>query len=60
MVKASLICPHCRGKQDVGVPTDSCLYFHKCEHCGKMITPKKGECCVVCSWSDEKCPVSTK
>ena len=60
MAKAELTCPHCEAKQQVEVPTDACLAFHKCEQCGKVVTPKEGECCVVCSWSDTKCPVSAK
>lgn len=60
MVKADLTCPHCGEGQEVTIPTDACLHFHKCEHCGEMITPKEEDCCVVCSYSDKKCPVSIK
>ena len=60
MAKANLTCPFCDKEQDVEIPTDACLAFHKCEQCGKVIAPKAGECCVVCSWSDERCPTSTK
>jgi cytochrome c-type biogenesis protein len=51
-------CPHCSGKQTVDIPTDRCLAFHQCEHCGKVIeVPKESSnCCVVCEYGDQKCP----
>ena len=52
-------CPHCQVEQTVTMPDKGCLAFHKCKKCGEVIAPKEGDCCVVCSYSDEKCPVST-
>lgn len=62
MEQATLTCPFCGGKQEVEIPQDKCLPMHKCEHCGKLITVPKGSgnCCVICEYSNKKCPVSGK
>ena len=56
--KANLKCPHCGGINKVEIPEGKCLPFHPCEKCGKMITLPKGSgtCCVICEYSDKKCP----
>jgi len=53
---ATLTCPHCHSKQVAEMPTDACQYFYKCIHCGEMVKPKTGDCCVFCSYADSKCP----
>ncbi|MBI2671172.1 hypothetical protein HYX18_04325 [Candidatus Woesearchaeota archaeon] len=55
-MKANLKCPYCKEIDKVHIPKDICLPFHKCSHCNKIITAKK-ECCVICEFSDKKCPV---
>lgn len=54
--EATLTCPECGEKQKVSMPTDACQHFYKCESCGKLLSPKKGDCCVFCSFADSKCP----
>lgn len=56
---ANLKCPHCGFVQKVKIHQTQCLVFHKCESCKKIISiPKKSkECCVICLYSDKKCPV---
>lgn len=49
-------CPECGEKQVLTMPTDSCQYFYKCVYCSKLLKPKKGDCCVFCSFADSKCP----
>jgi len=60
--KAELICPLCSHKQEIDVPQTSCLAFYKCEKCQKEISvPKESRnCCVICEYSDQKCPVATR
>ena len=53
---AVLVCPKCGKKQKVEMPIDACQYFYKCIHCGEMLRPKTGDCCVFCSYADIKCP----
>lgn len=54
--KATLTCPKCGKEQSVEMPTNGCQYFYKCIHCGELLKPKEGECCVFCSYADTKCP----
>jgi Zn ribbon nucleic-acid-binding protein len=56
---ASLKCPHCGAKQKIEVPERSCLPFHECAKCGKLIAAPKGECCVICAYADKMCPASS-
>lgn len=53
---AILTCPHCKGYFKVEMPTDRCQIVLQCLRCGKNITPKEGDCCVFCSYADNKCP----
>ena len=59
MPQANLSCPYCKFVQKVEIPQTGCLAFHVCEKCGEMIAvPKESDnCCVVCEYSDKKCPV---
>lgn len=54
--EATLTCPKYGKKQIVKMPTDACQHFYKCIHCGEMLKPKEGDCCVFCSYADVKCP----
>ncbi|MEK7185909.1 MAG: GDCCVxC domain-containing (seleno)protein [Patescibacteria group bacterium] len=54
--EAAITCPRCEAKQKEKMPQDSCQYFYKCKHCGEVIRPRKGDCCVFCSYADTKCP----
>ncbi len=38
------------------MPEDACQYFYQCKGCGVMMKPKRGDCCVCCSYGDVKCP----
>ncbi len=54
--KSNLICPECKTSQVVEMPTNACQHFYKCKKCDKFLRPKKGDCCVFCSYADSKCP----
>ncbi len=56
---AEITCPYCNGKSALLIPTDRCLPFAKCLACGRLIKAKPGSCCVICDYSEGKCPVST-
>ncbi len=60
MEKAKFKCPECGFAEELNIPENSCLQFHKCGNCGKVISPPKGVCCVICAYADKKCPVSGK
>lgn len=58
MKTAKLTCPHCQAEQHVVVPEHgTCLSMHQCHACKKVIKPKQ-HCCVICEFSDQKCPVA--
>ncbi|MDO8486799.1 MAG: GDCCVxC domain-containing (seleno)protein [Candidatus Curtissbacteria bacterium] len=54
--ETTLTCPKCGKEQTVTMPTNACQHFYKCIHCGEMLKPKEGDCCVFCSYADSKCP----
>ncbi|MBM4168536.1 MAG: hypothetical protein FJ215_05200 [Ignavibacteria bacterium] len=51
-----LTCPYCGFAEAAAMEIDSCLYFHECPRCKAILRPKKGECCVFCSFGSVKCP----
>ncbi|WP_137823816.1 GDCCVxC domain-containing (seleno)protein [Pseudomonas sp. D(2018)] len=53
---SDLTCPNCGFTMQVRMPTDACLYFHKCSHCKALMRPKPGDCCVFCSYGSVPCP----
>lgn len=55
-----ITCPYCGKKKEEKMSTNSCQYFYKCSNCNKIIKPKKGDCCVYCSYADKKCPIKQK
>ena len=56
VTKTRLTCPECGYMQEMEMPVDSCQFFHKCVHCGSILRPKPGDCCVFCSYADHPCP----
>ena len=57
IVTTSIItCPECGLKSKEEMPTDACQYFYECKHCKTLLKPKKGDCCVYCSYGTVPCP----
>jgi len=54
--KTKLTCPHCGHIQATDMPTDACQISYKCINCKELIVPKKGDCCVFCSYAEDPCP----
>lgn len=38
------------------MPTDACQWFYDCKGCKAVLKPKKGDCCVFCSYATVPCP----
>ena len=53
---STITCPHCGHATTEQMPTDACQWFHECNGCGTVLTPKKGDCCVFCSYGTVPCP----
>jgi hypothetical protein len=51
-----LTCPECGNVSVETMPTDACIYFFECLNCHAMLRPKKGDCCVFCSYGSLACP----
>lgn len=50
-------CPECGFKEEIEIPKNKCLQFHKCKSCNKLITVPKNSCCIICSYTNKKCPM---
>ena len=53
---STILCPNCGHKKEETMPTDACQYFYECENCKQVLKPKRGDCCVYCSYGTVKCP----
>ena len=53
---SSITCPHCGHQATETMPTDACVGFYPCKGCGLMLRPKRGDCCVFCSYGSVPCP----
>lgn len=54
--KSIITCPNCGYAKEEIMPTESCQFFYKCENCDIILNPKKGDCCVYCSYGSVQCP----
>jgi hypothetical protein len=55
-MKVNIKCPECSHFQEIEVPEGKCLPFYKCNKCQKIMSTPKDICCVICAYSDKKCP----
>ncbi|PHS36177.1 MAG: hypothetical protein COA91_12535 [Robiginitomaculum sp.] len=53
---STITCPKCGHKSADVMPTDACMWFYDCAGCASILKPKKGDCCVYCSYGDVPCP----
>lgn len=51
-----MTCPHCGHQAMETMPTDACQYIYRCKGCGHEMRPKRGDCCVFCSYGSMPCP----
>ena len=54
--RSTLTCPQCGRRSTETMPTDACQFFYDCRHCGALLRPLAGDCCVFCSYGDIPCP----
>nr|WP_251370540.1 GDCCVxC domain-containing (seleno)protein [Lysobacter luteus] len=55
-LQSILTCPECGHRAVETMPTTACQFFYECSNCGAMLRPKKGDCCVFCSYGTVPCP----
>lgn len=56
ILESTLTCPDCNFRRTLVMPEDYCQFFYKCENCGRVLKPQKGDCCVFCSYGSVPCP----
>lgn len=56
ILQSKVTCPECGHEKLETMPTNACQFFYDCENCGVVLKPKKGDCCVYCSYGSVKCP----
>jgi hypothetical protein len=55
-LNVTITCPVCAYSRKETMPTDRCVFFWDCDGCHALIRPKAGDCCVYCSYGDQRCP----
>lgn len=55
-LETSLKCPFCGEEEMVLMPTDKCIRRYECRNCKAVLEPQDKDCCVFCSYADDKCP----
>lgn len=55
-IDSTITCPKCAHEDTEEMPTDFCQYFYDCKSCKEVLKPKKGDCCVFCSYGTVPCP----
>ncbi len=55
-LQSTITCPYCEHQKEETMPTNSCQFFYECEKCKIVLKPKRGDCCVYCSYGSAKCP----
>ncbi|GIV27364.1 MAG: hypothetical protein KatS3mg027_1178 [Bacteroidia bacterium] len=56
ILQSTITCPICCYRKGETMPTDACQFFYECENCHTILKPKKGDCCVFCSYGNVSCP----
>lgn len=54
--QSTITCPSCGASAVETMPTNACQYAYTCRRCGAELRPKKGDCCVFCSYGSVPCP----
>ncbi len=53
---STITCPECGHREQEQMPENACQYYYECKGCQALLKPKKGDCCVYCSYADTPCP----
>ena len=56
ILESVISCPECGHRETENMPTDACQWYYDCKACGALLKPKKGDCCVFCSYGTVACP----
>jgi RNA polymerase subunit RPABC4/transcription elongation factor Spt4 len=56
ILQSTIVCPECGHQETETMPTDACQWYYECKNCKYLLKPKKGDCCVYCSYGSIPCP----
>jgi hypothetical protein len=56
LFQSTITCPKCEFQSEEAMPINACLFFYECTQCNEKMKPKKGDCCVFCSYGSVPCP----
>jgi len=56
VLQSIISCPQCGYQKEEEMPTGACQFFYECKNCSVILKPKKGDCCVFCSYGSVPCP----
>ena len=56
VLQSIITCPECGFRLKETMPLNACCFFYECTNCNTMLKPKKGDCCVYCSYGTVSCP----
>lgn len=51
-----ITCPKCGFAKLEEMPLNVCVFYYECPACQIILRPKKGDCCVFCSYGSMVCP----
>jgi hypothetical protein len=54
--RSTITCPQCGHARSETMRVDACQFFYECRGCGVLLRPKRGDCCVFCSYGTAPCP----
>src|SRR5262249_59877100 len=55
-LQSTILCPMCGYAATETMPTNACVLVYECARCGTCLAPRKGDCCVFCSYGSVPCP----
>jgi peptide subunit release factor 1 (eRF1) len=56
--RVTLKCPKCHASNRVEVPLDRIINSFQCKNCKEEIRTPISSCCVICAFSNKKCPTN--
>ena len=56
VLQSIITCPNCGHQAQETMPTEACVFFYECLGCHAILRPKRGHCCVLCSYGSIPCP----
>jgi hypothetical protein len=60
VAKTTVTCPSCGFRKEETMAESESVHFYTCTHCGKVLKPIFGDCCVFCSYGTVMCPSEQK